>query len=255
MLHRFTSVSLISMEDSASDDSSGPNPWEGLDGIATKRIQPPAALRCTKHGHLSCEDCARFGRFPYDDSDNESLRAEPGAVALKDMVFSPSILNHNPIDEEAVSGSEPTPEHDPSTVKRRSSAIPVTISNQVSEQVAEAVRGQVRDQRSKAISAAISTQVADAVHTQIRDQQERAREHERQLGSEDISAEEARRDVVFHVAEGERVHVTKRDVPPSALPSRPPGSGIFGPEIPSALLSALQSKVECRFSSTLPDQG
>ena len=175
-------------------------------------------------------------------------------MALKDMVFSPSIFNHNPIDEEMVSGSEPTPEQD-----QRSTAISGAISNQVADavhdQVADAVREQVRDQHSQAISAAISTQVADAVHTQIRDQQERAREHERQLGSEDISAEEARRDVVFHVAEGERVHVTKRDVPPSALPSRPPGSGIFGPEIPSALLSALQSKVECRFSSTLPDQG
>ena len=206
LLHRFTSVSLISMEDSASDDSSGPNPWEGLDGIATKRIQPPAALRCTKHGHLSCEDCARFGRFPYDDSDNESLRAEPGAMALKDMVFSPSILNHNPIDEEMVSGSEPTPEQDPWTVELRSTAISAAISNQVSEQVAEAVRGQVRDQRSKAISAAISTQVADAVHTQVRNQQA----HEGQLRSEAISAavEEERR-----AAEGERVHAATSDDP------------------------------------------
>ncbi len=80
-------------------------------------------------------------------------------MALKDMVFSPSIFNHNPIDEEMVSGSEPTPDQ----------AISAAISNQVSvavrDQVADAVREQVCDQRSQDTSAAISTQVADAVHT------------------------------------------------------------------------------------------
>ena len=135
-------------------------------------------------------------------------------------------------------------------------AIPAAISTEVADAVhAEALRLRERAReherqlRSEAISAAARALVLG--------EQERAREHERQLRSEAISAavEEERRDVVYHVAEGERVHVAKGDVPPSTLSSRPPGSGIFGQELPSVLLSALQSKVECRFSRMLPDQG
>ena len=65
-----------------------------------------------------------------------------------------------------------------------------------------------------------------AVRTQVCVQQE----HEGQHRSEGY---EARRDTFPFVAEGERTHVAMSEATSSSRPPRPPGSGIFGPEIPS----------------------
>ncbi len=67
------------MDDSASEDSAELNPWDGLDGIGMRRFRPPVLVRCIKHGQQICDDCAQSGRFPFEDSDNESMICEAGA--------------------------------------------------------------------------------------------------------------------------------------------------------------------------------
>ena len=104
------------MEQEDSDEDPACNPWEGLDNVPPR----PAALRCSKHGYISCNDCAHHRRFPYHNSEGESMCNVPGHDAR--MNRPSSILNHNPAREEFV---------------------PIVVRDRAEEDVPDAVHGQL----------------------------------------------------------------------------------------------------------------
>ena len=99
-------------------------------------------------------------------------------------------------------------------------SVPIVVHDRVTEDVPDDVRGQL--------------------YLEHLSQTYALHEHAVQHRSEGVEAQVN----LSLVAEDEHTHTAVSEAPSSSTcPPRPPGSGIFGPELPSVLLAALTPKV------------